>query len=376
MMKPIKVYYHVYSLTSGGIEKYSINLYKYLNHNKIDIDFITKLDRHEFFDDELYAMGGNKIAISAGCRSGKIAHMIDFCRNAFRIADTSYDVAYFNLSSPSAVFKYPLICRLKGIHKIIIHSHNSSEESKGFVDAIINFWGRLYINKIASEKFACSDKAAAWMYGNKCVQNQAYKNIKNGIETAQYRYDVRKRKIIRNELNFDDNTIVVGHIGRFEKQKNHSFMVDIMEKLVKQNNNIKMVFIGVGSLQNMIISKVEEKGLSENVVFLGERNDISMLLQGMDLFILPSLYEGLPVVGVEAQASGLKCLFSDVITREADFTGNVTFLPLEDKAWIGEIANYKLQERYDMTERVISSGYDIKSTVQNVETIIKDLANR
>ena len=367
-MESIKVFYMVYSLTSGGIERYSINLYKYLDKNIVDMDFITKLDRHEFFDDTLYELGGKKIAVSNGCKGSGLQYKWKFLKNAFVVVSGNYDIAYFNLSSPSAAFKYPLICRLKGIKKIVIHSHNSCEESVGMIKKLLNKFGRFYINHIATEKFACSDKAAAWMYGEKCAQQRTYTYIKNGLEVDKYTFNQDIREKVRKSLDISSDMLLIGHVGRFEPQKNHSFLLEFFEEALQLKKNIVLILVGVGRLQADMERIVDERRIGGNVKFLGERSDINELYQAMDLFILPSLYEGLPVVGVEAQAAGLKCLFADTITSEVDITGNIQFLPLEKNAWRDAIVNFTHYERKNFRIEIERAGYDMKSTAVIVQS--------
>lgn len=365
---PKKVFYMVYSLTSGGIEKYSINIFKYIDKNKYKLDFITKLDREEFFDQKLYEMGGVKIPLEKGSRNLRLQRFFTLFYNAFTTAKSGYDLAYFNLSSPSAVFKYPLICRFAGIHKIIIHSHNSSEAKLGVVGKIINLFGRLYINHIASEKFACSDKAAEWMYGKKIADKRKYTFVQNGLEVDKYVYNKDTRTKIRKQLNFTDNDFIVGHVGRFESQKNHRFMIEMFEILSREDLSARLVLIGVGNLKSKIEALVKEKGLEGKVLFLGEQENINELLQAMDVFVLPSLYEGLPVVGIEAQSAGLKCVFADTITKEADITGNVEFIPLDNKnSWVNAIEKCKSYVRKNQFDTITNSGYNIESTSKLVQ---------
>ena len=301
-MKSVKVFYLVYGLTSGGIERYSVNLYKYIDKSNLQLDFIVKTNEKEFFDDIFEAAGGKKIAIADG-NKGKLFYLLNVCK----IAKSGYDVAYFNLSSPSAVFKYPLICRLAGIKKIIIHSHNSHEDKINFLKGFVNWLGRRYINKICTVKFACSDRAAVWMFGKNNSHN--YVLINNGIEVDKYSYNETIRDKYRIELGCDKNTLVIGHVGRFVRQKNHAFLIEIFNELIKIRPNSRLLLIGTGPLKGKIEAIVKNKNIEMNVIFAGEKSNVNDYMQAMDMFILPSLYEGLPIAGIEAQASGLRCFF-------------------------------------------------------------------
>lgn len=373
--KPTKVFYMIFSLTSGGIEKYSINLFRHINSKKYQLDFITKLDQREFFDQQLVDMGGKKISLYKPNSFGIFSRYFQLLFHTYKIAKQDYEIAYFNLSSPKDVFKYPLISRMAGIKKIIIHSHNSFSEKNDLLIRIVNSLGRKYINHIATERFACSDKAALWMYGKKVAQKKQYIFLQNGIESLSYKYNEKTRNSMRDNLGIGASDFVVGHIGRFEKQKNHVFLIKVFSKLIKKNNNSKLVLVGVGSLKKKIEKLVQDMGLKDNVIFLGERDDVPNILQVFDVFALPSLFEGLPLVGIEAQASDLPCVFSDAVSKESDITGNVTFLNLKVPVseWADVLLNAKKSMRQSRQENLINAGYDIKHTASVVEKIFDQI---
>ena len=362
-MDNARVFYLVYGLTSGGIENYSVNLFKHIDKKNIQIDFIVKFSKHEFLDDEFFAAGGKKIALNVE-NKGKLAYLI----NMIRIAKSGYNVGHFNLSEPSAVFKYPLICRLVGIKKIIIHSHNSSEDTSNFIKLIINWISRILINRISSVKLACSDKAALWMFG----KTNDFVLINNGIEVDKYIYNCNVRKKIRGELHCKDDTVLLGHVGRFVKQKNHFFLIEIFDKFLKLNSNSKLLLIGVGPYFDKIKDFVKMKNINDKVIFLGEKNNVNDYLQAMDVFLLPSLYEGLPVSGVEAQASGLKCFFSSSISQDSKITDNVDFIDLEKGAeyWAKQITLNINYTRKNQRQVIVDKGFDIATTSKIIENYI------
>ena len=211
------------------------------------------------------------------------------------------------------------------------------------------------------------------MYGKKSKVNNDYIFIKNGIEASKFVFDPIKREKVKDDLGIKENTFVIGHVGRFAAQKNHKFIIDIFEGVLKVKQDVILLLAGVGELQNEIIEYSKKKGIFNHIKFLGEIENVHLLFQALDVFILPSLYEGLPVVGIEAQASGLKCLFSDTITTEVDVTGNVKFIPLQEKEWISEILSMKDYPRNNMLHLIEDSGFDMKNTSEIVAEILKNI---
>ena len=181
---------------------------------------------------------------------------------------------------------------------------------------------------------------------------------------------------MRRSLGISEDMLLVGHVGRFVLQKNHIFLLEAFKDVLAERENVVLILVGVGELKSQIEEIVEKNGLSRNVKFLGERSDVNELFQAMDIFVLPSLYEGLPFVGVEAQASGLKCLFADTITREADITGNVEFLPLEKDEWKNKIVNHQYYERKNVAKDIECAGYNIKATAEIVQKIFNRIGEK
>lgn len=376
-MEKIKVFYLVYYLTSGGIEKYSIDLYKHINKEKFKIDFITKFEREEFYDVILQELGGRKIALSKECKKVSSINRIQDIKKVNSILSQGYDIAYFNLSEPTAVFKYPFICRMHGIKRIIIHSHNSNEENTGIIKNFLNCLARVYLNYIATERFACSDKAALWMYGKKIAHKKLYTHICNGIELKKYTYNPEIRDMIRKQLRLKKDILVVGHIGRLSEQKNHLFLLEIFKSILKVKADAILMLIGVGKLKEEIEEYGKKIGIHNHVLFLGERKDVNQLLQAMDVFLLPSFYEGLPIAGIEAQASGLSCVFSDTISKEADITGNVSFVSLEKSAnyWAEVAINSARGKRKSQEKAIAAAGYNINLTAEIIQQKMEEMMN-
>ena len=363
----------VYSLESGGIERYSINLYKHINKENYQLDFIAWSEDEEFFDKEFKDMGGIKVCLKSGTKKlSGIRKKVKILSNCIKsIVGKDYDIAYFNISSPKSILKFPLLCKLCGM-KIIIHSHNSNEVCDSKKKYIFS---KLIMSLITDKYLACSNSAALFMFPSKVYKNKSYELINNGIETEKYIFNDDKRTKFRKELNLK-NSFVIGHIGRFNEQKNHKFIIDVFDKVCKLNKNAVLMLIGSGELIDKIRDYVYLKKLEENVFFVGTTNKIPDYLNVFDIFILPSLFEGLPIVGIEAQSSGLHCIMSTNVTEEVDITGLVEFIPLSSEIdiWVQSILKY--QDGYlreDTSSKIISHGYDIKSTARKVEALFNEI---
>jgi len=220
------------------------------------------------------------------------------------------------------------------------------------------------INKPLTHRFACGNAAGKWLFGNK-----KFTVLNNAINVDRFLYNKEIQLQIKKELHLE-NDLVFGHVGRFNKVKNHIFLVEIFEKLRVKITNARLVLVGDGDLKEEIQLAVMNKGLQNEVVFLGERNDVPNLLQAFDFFLMPSLSEGLPVSLIEAQANGLKIFGSDQISREADITNNISFLPISEgiDIWVNEILenlNYQKQNTKDL---IIAANYDIESNTKKMES--------
>ena len=216
------------------------------------------------------------------------------------------------------------------------------------------------ISKYADELFACSKKAGQWMFNT-----DNFITLNNAINSKEYAYNEKKSKDLKEALGLS-NKFVIGHVGRFFKQKNHTFLIDIFKELSQINEDAVLMLVGGGELEEEIKNKVNELGLSDKVLFLGVRDDIPDLMQVMDVFLLPSLYEGLPLVLVEAQAAGLKCVISDTISSESIITNNVKIMRLEDSIneWAKCVNSFSRYIRSNTIEDIKRNKFDIEVNVK------------
>ena len=261
-----------------------------------------------------------------------------------------------------------------GIKKIIVHSHTTSYGS-GVKNKIRFLNEQINIKIYADFAFACSKKAALWKFGSMTFKNNQVVIIHNAIMTEKYDYDEQKRSDKRNELNLK-NKFVIGNIGRLTDAKNQFFLLDIFAEYLKLNKNTELLIIGDGPDEKELKEKAKNKGILEKVRFLGARNDVNELLQAIDCFVLPSKWEGLPVTLMEAQASGVACIISDIVTEEADITNNVIRISLNQSMnfWAQKLEDIRMNFiRKSTRVQIIDNGFDVSKEVLYLITKYKEV---
>lgn len=343
----------------GGVETFFMNYYRNIDKNKIQFDFINMF-KELCFENEIIELGG-KIYKVPNVKINPIKYYNELKKI---IKSNKYEIIHINMLSMANVM--PIIAaRNAGAKRIIVHSHNTNTP-QGALRKILNKLNKKIVLKNATDLFACSEAAGRWMFG----KNKKFTVIKNAIDIEKFKYDEQKRKEIRKKLNIE-NKFVIGHVGRFSEQKNHEFLIDVYQQVLKKGKNTVLLLIGEGELKKNIIEKVKNIGIEQNVIFLGTTNKISDYYQAMDLFVLPSKFEGLPVVGVEVQTNGLPCIFSENITEEMKITDNVTFLKIENaEDWADCILKLERNsKRKDETEKIREKGYDIICEANRLEKI-------
>lgn len=329
--EPIRIAQIVGKWLGGGVEAVVMNYYRHLDHDKIQFDFICDDDSTNIPYDEIEKLGGKVILIPPYQKVFKYQKEL---RRVLR--DGKYKIVHSHINTLSV---FPLYAAKKvGVPVRIAHSHsttNKKEWKKNLLKQVL----RPFSKKYATNYMCCSELAGRWLFGDKTYDEGKVYLLNNAIDLDKFKYDKKIRDKKRKELGIKEDTIVIGHIGRFVVQKNHTFLIDIFNQFHKKEKNSILLLAGQGPLQEEIKNKVRELGLDDSVRFLGQRNDANELYQAFDVFLLPSLYEGLPVVGVEAQASGLLCFFSDDMTKETKVLDSTVFMSLSNTAeeWTGEI---------------------------------------
>lgn len=355
MEKTIRILYVNGGLMNrGGIESYMMNYYRHLDRNKIQIDFIVhNAGGYGYYDEEIKALGGQIFVLPQ-----KSKHPLSYTvRLKTILRRGNYKIIHTHMDAMGAwVLKTAKDC---GIPVRIAHSHNTQHLTTNPLKLFFLEQARKNINLYATHRMACSHAAGKWLFGN-----ADFIIINNAIEINQYLFNAEKRTKIRRELNIDKK-IVIGHIGRFDIQKNHQFLISMFQELHQKVPNTKLLLIGDGHLKNKIEQEISKRKLNEDIIILGVQANVASYYSAFDLFVLPSHFEGLPVVGVEAQYNGLHCYFSDTITNEIKISPQAFFLPINSiSIWVDTIISNMNNEIGRKTQAQVQiNHYDIRKEV-------------
>lgn len=307
MDRPIRVAQVIGKACNGGVEACIMNYYAHIDRSKVQFDFLVESTSKIVDREKIEAMGGKVVIIPSYKNPFKYMKVLTLL---FKSGE--YDIVHSNMNTLS-VFTLRAAKRA-GIKIRIAHSHSTTNK-KEFIRNLAKNILKLFSKKYATHFYACSKKAGEWLFGKKTFNSNRVVIINNGISINTFRFSNEKRLAIRNRYNIG-NRFVMGHVGRFVEQKNHDFLIDVFYSFQKINPESILVLVGDGPLQEKVIKKVNNLGITEKVLFMGPQKDVASFYCAMDCFVMPSLYEGLPVVGVEAQINGLPCFFSSSITNE------------------------------------------------------------
>lgn len=345
------------SMDSGGAEGFLMKQYRMLDRTKYQMDFCVNVQKKCFYDDEIESLGGRiyRIVPKSQDFKGSLKNLEKIVR------ENGYESVLCNSTKPGTVFE--LIAAKKGGATRLIYRSSSANMSGGLKTKILhNTVGRL-AHIVPTVKIAPSTLAAEYCFGRGCISKGKAELLYNGIDISVFKYSDELRKATRRELGLNGEFTAV-HIGRFSKVKNHSFLFEVFAELLKSKPDAKLILVGDGELENEFKQKAAQMHIEKNVAFLGLRRDIPAILAAGDVFIFPSIFEGMPNTVIEAQALSLHCVISDTITSEADITGLVEYLPLGNaKIWADAALKYSAgYERKDMSEVFIDKKYDTLST--------------
>ena len=347
----MKVLHIVTHMNRGGLETMIMNYYRQIDKNKIQFDFLVHRECRGDYDNEIESLGGKIYRMPVlNPLSINYRRVLD---TFFKEHSAEYDIIHCHLDCMSGLpLKY---AKKNGYRVRIAHAHNTNQE--GNFKYIVKLFYKKLIPHYATHFFACSIDAGKWMFGE-----YSFEVMRNAINSKEFIYNKSIRKIVRKELNIDNEEIVIGHIGRFDSQKNHIFLLEIFSEINKINPNTRLLLVGDGDLKIDIQEKAKSLGLLSRVIFTGVRQDVSRLVQAMDVFAFPSLFEGLPVTMIEVQASGLPSVISDKVPKETVLVKDIIhIMSLSDSAedWAKQVLVMSSTGRFGRIDEIKESGFDI-----------------
>ncbi|MBO1512352.1 glycosyltransferase family 1 protein [Metabacillus sp. BG109] len=359
MGRPIRVLHVVVNMNRGGAETLIMNLYRNIDRSKIQFDFL--ICKEGVFDQEILDLGG-KIHRIPYITDGGHFHYIKNLNQFFK-TNNDYKIVHSHMDKMSGfVLK---AAKKGGIPVRIAHSHSTRSEGK-YLKRIYKWYSGRNIVKDSTHLIACSKPAADWLFKKKMNE---VNYIKNGVDPEKFGFSLKNRIHVRKELNIPNDCLVIGHVGSFTQPKNHLFLLEIFREFNKKNNNSVLVLVGSGQLRDLIENKIKELNLEDKIKILGIRSDIHRILQAFDVFIFPSLYEGLPVTLIEAQTTGLPCIIADHITKEVDIgAGLISYISIKNSPseWSNVVLRNKVRNIKSL-EALKKSGFDIREVVKWLE---------
>ena len=347
------------NMNAGGAETFLMKLYRTLDKTKYQMDFCVNVKEKCFYEDEILALGGKVYRIPSKSENAQ-----EFKRQLTKLVQKEKYEQVLRITSNAMGFWDLNIAKKAGAKRCIARSSNSSDGA-GFKKKLAHFIGKMLYRKSVDVCIAPSDLAAAYTFGKNAIAKGKAHILHNAIDLQVFHYDADEGRRVRRELGIQEEQPVFGHIGRLSMQKNHTFLLDVFKVIKEKEPKAVLLLVGKGELQEELAAKAEVLGIAESVVFAGVRSDIPAVLSAMDVFVFPSLYEGMPNTVIEAQATGLPCVIADTITKEADITGLVQYLPLGDaEKWAETALASVMSDRRDAKADFMKHQYDIESVTK------------
>lgn len=352
----------------GGVTNMMIHIQSNMDREKVNFDYLVFHDRKEPCEDIVCGMGSKKLIASADHIQFKPLRRL-YRINKIRKVCKENHVKILHYNADNAADLTNIIgAKLGGVKYITMHSHSAGYGTAGLAVRLVSEVLKPLIPLFCNYYWGCSHRAAQFVFPHHIIKSGKYTVLPNGIELEKYNFDYRVRNEQRKELGLENN-IVIGHAGRFSAEKNHAFLLEIFKEIHRMNPKAVLLLFGVGKLMPQIKKRAEALKISNAVIFYGATSEMNKMWQAMDVFVMPSLYEGLPVTGIEAQASGLPCIFSDAITHEVDVSGESVFLPLSDSPmrWAEVALSIAARPRKDGISSLAKAGYDISEVSKKVQ---------
>ncbi len=361
---PVRVLNVLGTTNLGGAESRVMELYRALDRTKVQFDFLVHTDRECHYDQEIRSLGGSIYHVPRF----RGRNLLSYHRALSKFFEAHHEFAAVQGHMTSTAAVYLPIAKRAGIPVTIAHARSAGVDRgvKGLVTKLM----RVPLKYRADYCFTCSAEAGEAVYGRAWVQRGNVWTIPNAIDTKRFVYNPAVRQEVRAQLGLADK-FVIGHVGRFGFMKNHSFLIDIFAELCRLRDDAALVLIGKGELEDAARAKVKALGLTDKVLFLGNRFDVERYYQAFDYFVFPSTFEGLPGSVAEAQAAGLHCLVSNQVTREAALTELAVYKSIAEPAvsWASEIMRSAKAAltREDMSAAILAKGFDVRQQAAAME---------
>ena len=359
--EPIVIAHVIGKWLGGGVESVVMNYYRHIDRDKVQFHFLCDEDSVAIPYDEIQALGGKVTLIPPYQR------VLRYHRELKKVLkEGHYPIVHSHINTLSVFSLFAAKCA--GVPVRIAHSH-STTSPKEFKRNIAKLLLRPFAKVFATQYFACSEHAGRWLFGNRAFDKGQVTVLNNAIDLEKFKPDEASRAAKRRALKIADGTLVLGHVGRFMPQKNHTFLMDVFAKVHAQRPDSVLLLVGQGPLEGEIKAKAARLGLADAVIFAGQRDDVNELYRAMDVLLLPSLYEGLGMVLIEAQASGCRALASENVPAVAKATDLLTFIPLTDgtDAWAAAVLRQATANRSGGNLGTLRERYDIRTQAQQLE---------
>lgn len=355
----LRILHVIGAMGSGGAEALLMNIYRQIDRTKIQFDFVVHTNKEAFYDNEIISLGGK---IYRAPRFN-VVNFIQYRKfwNAFFQEHPEYPIVHGHINSSAAIY---LQCAKKHGRVAVVHSHATKNQEKS-LRAFVFLVASYPIRYIADFFFGCSKQAGIDRFGKKVAESDRFRVLNNGIDTSRYVFDLAKRNTIRSQYGIPEGCLTVGHVGRFTFAKNHKFLIDVFAQIHEKEPNSVLMMIGVGELEEEIRQQIRNLKIEKSVIFVGQTNAVCDYLQAMDVFVFPSVFEGLGIALVEAEAAGLPCVVSENIQKEADIgCGLVKIVSLNAGVdqWVKTVLENRNITREDCSSFVKDSGFDISGT--------------
>ncbi len=359
-------------LDCGGAETMVMNYYRYIDRNKIQFDFVIHTDKKQFYEEEIQALGGKIYHVP---RYRGYNHF-EYCLAWKKLFEEhpEYKIIHGHVRSTASI--YLKIAKKYGL-KTICHSHSISNGLG--MSAIIKNILQIKIRYISDFFMGCSKKANQWLFGKKIANSNKCFVINNAINYEKFKFSSDYREEIRKKYHIQEECILIGHVGRFSKEKNHKYIVDILSQIYKKHNNFKLMLCGDGKIKKNIINYAKRKGVLQSIFFVEPTSEIYKYYSAFDILVFPSKYEGLGMVAIEAQVSGLRVITSTKIPKDVKISDKIDFLNIDFfniNTWIEKINSASKEKELYKRNIKVSHNYDIKTEVRRLEIIYYNIMEK